>query len=254
MNHDRQQDWSGRESYERTRREKLERLRQEDLNWRPRGSQGNSGPSRGASKRQSYFCRVCNVTSMSREMHDKHERSRKHLENAGREDDGADDNRDDDGRYDRMGRRTSDASDVVIIEDQSARISDKKRGATSSFEEEEKKVEQEEKKGDCTDCQKPMGDKEEHMRKNHRDLFISCKLCLQAGYSPFLVLSWDELGEHLRSTHSKPENETKNPDLPFFAKVLVSSSKGVAYCNLCPPNTSFWTSDGSVSRRKVLAS
>ena len=31
----------------------------------------------------------------------------------------------------------------------------------------------------------------------------------------------------------------------------MSSSKGVAYCNLCPPNTSFWTSDGSVSRRKV---
>ena len=28
-------------------------------------------------------------------------------------------------------------------------------------------------------------------------------------------------------------------------------SKGLACCNLCPPNTSFWTTDGSVNRRKV---
>lgn len=44
----------------------------------------------------------------------------------------------------------------------------------------------------------------------------------QANYSPFLVLSWEELGEHLRSEHSKPENETKNPDLPFFAEVCFN--------------------------------
>lgn len=245
-----EQNWSGRESYERTRRERLERLRQEDLNWRPRGSQGNSGPSRGAPKRQSFFCRVCNVTSMSREMHDKHERSRKHLDNAGREEDelfsaafqNSEENRGD-GRKGR--RRSSDDSDIVIIEDQSAKISDKKREATQSFEDkEEDAVEKEEKEGDCTDCLRPMGEVEEHMRKNHQDLFLSCKLCLQvniqlfsmfvlhfekfnplsqqAGYSPYLVLTWDELGEHLRSMHSKPENETKNPDLPFFAKVSLS--------------------------------
>ena len=106
------------------------------------------------------------------------------MENSGREEDelfsvGSEDNRGD-GLYDRMGRRTSDASDIVIIEDQSAKISEKKRGAAaSSFEEEEKEMDQEEKEGDCTDCQKPMGDTDEHMNRNHRDLFISCKLCLQ---------------------------------------------------------------------------
>ena len=47
------------------------------------------------------------------------------------------------------------------------------------------KFEQEEKKGDCTDCLKPMGDADEHLRKNHRDLFISCKLCLQVGIQTF---------------------------------------------------------------------
>merc|ERR1719239_1733738 len=166
MNHDRQQDWSGRESYERTRREKLERLRQEDLNWRPRGSQGNPGPSRGVPKRQSFFCRVCNVTSMSREMHDKHERSRKHLENAGREEDdlfsaafqNSENNRGDDLHGRKGRRRSSDDSDIVIIEDQSARISDKKREATQSFEDKEEEVEQVEKEGNCTDCLRPMGD------------------------------------------------------------------------------------------------
>ena len=106
------------------------------------------------------------------------------MENSGREEDelfsvGSEDNRGG-GLYDRMGRRTSDASDIVIIEDQSAKISEKRRGAAaSSFEEEEKEMEQEEKEGDCTDCQKPMGDTDEHMSRNHRDLFISCKLCLQ---------------------------------------------------------------------------
>ena len=58
-------------------------------------------------------------------------------------------------------------------------------------------------------------------------------LSSQAGYSPYLVLTWDELGEHLRSMHSKPENETKNPDLPFFAKVGLSQC--FANVMLCYP-------------------
>ena len=115
------------------------------------------------------------------------------MENIGREEDelfsvavqSSEDNRGD-GLYDRMGRRTSDASDIVIIEDQSAKISEKKKGAASSFEDKEKmeevEEEREEQEGDCTDCQKPMGDTEEHMRSKHKDLFISCKLCLQVNF------------------------------------------------------------------------
>ena len=184
--------WSSSESTERSRREGLERRRQANLNFGRNvfGQSSPPPPPRAASKRKSYFCQVCNVSSQSREMHNKHERSRKHLENSGREEDefsvaaGSEDNRGD-GLYDRMGRRTSDASDIVIIEDQSAKISEKKRGAASSVEEEEEKMEQEEKKGDCTDCLKPMGDAEEHISKNHRDLFISCKLCLQVNILTF---------------------------------------------------------------------
>ena len=39
--------------------------------------------------------------------------------------------------------------------------------------------------------------------------------------------------------------------LCYVIQVVVSLSKGLACCNLCPPNTSFWTTDGSVNRRKV---
>ena len=39
--------------------------------------------------------------------------------------------------------------------------------------------------------------------------------------------------------------------LCFVIQVVVSSSKGLACCNLCPPKTSFWTTDGSVNHRKV---
>ena len=117
-------------------------------------------------------------------MHDKHEKSRKHLENFDVASvAGSSENNRDDSLYDRMGRRPSDASDIVILEDQPARKTEKKKGA--SFEEQNKKIEQEEKKGDCTDCLKPMGDADEHLRKNHRDLFISCKLCLQVGIQTF---------------------------------------------------------------------
>ena len=118
-------------------------------------------------------------------MHDKHERSRKHLENSGTQEEElseagvSKDNRADD-LYDRMGRRKSDDGDIVIIEDKSAKISEKKRGPTRSFNKDiEKEVEKEENEGDCTDCLKPMGDVDEHMRRTHKDLFISCRLCLE---------------------------------------------------------------------------
>ena len=154
--------WSSRDEYEeneRSRRGRLdfERLRQSDSN--------------RSNNTRNFFCQVCNVSSTSQQMHDKHERSKKHLDNVAT----ADQNEERSRR-----RRGSDDSDVVIIEGQSDKISDKNQDTAQFVEDQHKEVE--EKLGDCTDCLSPMGDPMAHWREKHHDLFISCRLCLQVDF------------------------------------------------------------------------
>ena len=151
--------WSIRDEYEENERSRRGRLDFERLR------QSNSNRSNNTRK---FFCQVCNVSSTSQQMHDKHERSKKHLDNVAT----ADQN---DERSRR--RRGSDDSDVVIIEGQSDKISDKNQDTAQFVEDQHKEVE--EKLGDCTDCLSPMGDPMAHWREKHQDLFISCRLCLQ---------------------------------------------------------------------------
>ena len=155
--------WSNRDEYEENERSRRGRLDFERLR------QSNSNRSNNTRK---FFCQVCNVSSTSQQMHDKHERSKKHLDNVAT----ADQNEERSRR-----RRGSDDSDVVIIEGQSDKISDKSQDTAQFVEGQHKEVE--EKLGDCTDCLSPMGDLMVHWREKHQDLFISCRLCLQVNIS-----------------------------------------------------------------------